>query len=337
MATRKVKRFNDGGDAAGYGYGEGAGAAQGAGVGGFGSPGGGYGDPRDYDSVMRDVKRSQSTERGLSPMVAGQDLARDSDAGRFAAPGSGDLGQFAGSSSAASVNAPTNAPPGYSGRVTIPSEESAEYSNAMRDVGALNTRGALSARDRLEARSDAGSFAAPGFGDLGQFAGSFAEGADGRAKGGMMKKYAREGGIMDTKKLKQKDIFTKEMGDPPENNDMGSATKPPKQDMGAGAGRGKQGGPTAKELADYSRKQDQKRMDDTVFREGKKLPKNDDMGSAYAKGGMARDKGKHKMPDGKTMKNSAMVKKYAKGGMVSSASSRGNGIAVRGKTKGRLC
>ena len=94
-------------------------------MGGFGSPGEGYGDPRDYDSVMRDVKRSQSPERGLSPMVAGQALARDSDAGRFAAPGSGDLGQFAGSSSAASVNAPTNAPPGYSGRVTIAPEAEA--------------------------------------------------------------------------------------------------------------------------------------------------------------------------------------------------------------------
>ena len=143
---------------------------------------------------------------------------------------------------------------------------------------------------------------------------------------------------MAIKKLKHKDIFTKEMGDPPENNDMGSATKPPKQDMGAGAGRGKQGGPTAKELADYSRKQDQKRLDDTVFREGKGLPENNDMGpKKYAKGGMAGDKGKHKMPDGKTMKNSAMVKKYAKGGMVSSASSRGDGMAVRGKTRGRLC
>jgi len=134
------------------------------------------------------------------------------------------------------------------------------------------------------------------------------------------------------KKLKYKDIYTAEMGDPPENNDMGSATKPSKQDMGAGAGRGKQGGPTAKELADYSRKQDQKRLDDTVFREGKRLPKNDDMGSAYANGGMASG-GMHKMPDGKMMKNSAMMKH---GGSVSS-SSRGNGIAVRGKTKGRLC
>jgi len=133
------------------------------------------------------------------------------------------------------------------------------------------------------------------------------------------------------KKLKYKDIYTAEMGDPPKNDDMGSATKPPKQDMGAGAGRGKQGGPTAKELSDYERKQDQKRLDDTVFREGKRLPKNDDMGSAYANGGMASG-GMHKMPDGKMMGNSAMMKH---GGSVSS-SSRGNGIAVRGKTRGRL-
>ena len=32
-----------------------------------------------------------------------------------------------------------------------------------------------------------------------------------------------------------------------------------------------------------------------------------------------------------------MIKKYAKGGSVSSASSRGDGIAQRGKTKGRMC
>ena len=117
---------------------------------------------------------------------------------------------------------------------------------------------------------------------------------------------------MAIKKLKYKDIYTKEMGDPPENNDMGSAypkgdvgsatrsPKPPKQDMGAGAGRGGQGGPTAKQLSDYE-------LDDTVYREGKGPPP----------------------------KNPDTVKKYAKGGMVSS--SRGNGIAVRGKTKGRLC
>jgi len=308
VATRKVKRFNDGGDAAGYGYGEGEGAAQGSGMGGYGSPGEGYGDGDNANLTSRRV-------------MAGDTMSR-----------------FPG--------APSNAPPGYFGRVTLPSEESAEYSNAMRDVGALNTRGALSARDRLEARSDAGSFAAPGFGDLGQFAGSFPEGADSRAKGGMMKKYEK-GGSINTKKLKYKDIYTKEMGDPPENPDMGSAypkgdvgsatrsPKPPKQDMGAGAGRGGQGGPTAKELADYSRKKNEQKVDATIYMKEKGQPPMDPE-DAYAKGGMASDKGKHKMPDGKMMKNSAMVKKYAKGGMVSSASSRGDGIAVRGKTRGRL-
>ena len=108
---------------------------------------------------------------------------------------------------------------------------------------------------------------------------------------------------MAIKKLKYKDIFTEGM-DLPKNNDMGSAT------TGAGAGRGKQGGPTAKELADYSRKQERKRSGDRVFMaEDGQPPENNDMGP----------------------------KKYAKGGMASSASSRGNGIAVRGKTKGRLC
>ena len=109
---------------------------------------------------------------------------------------------------------------------------------------------------------------------------------------------------MAIKKLKYKDIFTEGM-DLPKNNDMG-----PKQDMGAGAGRGKQGGPTAKELADYSRKQERKRSGDRVFMaEDGQPPENNDMGP----------------------------KKYAKGGMASSASSRGDGMAVRGKTRGRLC
>jgi hypothetical protein len=48
---------------------------------------------------------------------------------------------------------------------------------------------------------------------------------------------------------------------------------------------------------------------------------------------MAKKKeGMHKMPDGKMMKNSAM--KMASGGMT--ASSRADGCAVKGKTKGRF-
>jgi hypothetical protein len=51
---------------------------------------------------------------------------------------------------------------------------------------------------------------------------------------------------------------------------------------------------------------------------------------AMKKGGMAS--GMHKMPDGKMMKDSAM-KKMASGG---SASARADGVATKGKTKGKL-
>ena len=69
----------------------------------------------------------------------------------------------------------------------------------------------------------------------------------------------------------------------------------------AGAGRGKQGGPTAKELDDYERKQDA-----GIYTVEKGKPPQD------------KDSG------------SAPVKKLAKGG---SASSRADGCAIRGKTR----
>ncbi len=71
----------------------------------------------------------------------------------------------------------------------------------------------------------------------------------------------------------------------------------------AGAGRGKQGGPTAKELADYDKKQNA-----GVYTEDKGNPPQD-IDSA-----------------------SAPVKK-ASGG---TASSRADGIAQRGKTRGTI-
>jgi hypothetical protein len=37
------------------------------------------------------------------------------------------------------------------------------------------------------------------------------------------------------------------------------------------------------------------------------------------------------------MKKGGMTKKYAKGGSVSSASSRADGAAQRGKTRGKIC
>lgn len=68
----------------------------------------------------------------------------------------------------------------------------------------------------------------------------------------------------------------------------------------AGAGRGGQGGPTAKELRDYERKQDS-----GIYTAEMGQPPMD--------------------PEGKK-----------KGGMVS-ASSRADGIAQRGKTRGKIC
>ena len=79
--------------------------------------------------------------------------------------------------------------------------------------------------------------------------------------------------------------------------------------FGAGAGRGGQGGPTAKELADYERK-----MNRGIFTEGMKPPQDVDGGSAAPK---------------------KKVVKKAGGGMT--ASKRGDGIAQRGKTRGKMC
>ena len=68
---------------------------------------------------------------------------------------------------------------------------------------------------------------------------------------------------------------------------------------------------------------------------GRKFSKGGDMASKMNPGFMAmmakKKDGMHKMPDGKMMKNSAM--KMAGGGSVSS---RADGIAAKGKTKGKM-
>ena len=77
----------------------------------------------------------------------------------------------------------------------------------------------------------------------------------------------------------------------------------------AGAGRGGQGGPTAKQLADYERKQNA-----GIYTESMGKPPQD--------------------IDGRSAAPKKTVKK-AGGGMT--ASSRGDGIAQRGKTRGKMC
>lgn len=78
----------------------------------------------------------------------------------------------------------------------------------------------------------------------------------------------------------------------------------------AGAGRGGQGGPTAKELADYERKQKA-----GIYTEDMGKPPQD------IDGGSAAPKKK--------------VIKKAGGGLT--ASKRADGIAQRGKTRGKMC
>ena len=77
----------------------------------------------------------------------------------------------------------------------------------------------------------------------------------------------------------------------------------------AGAGRGGQGGPTAKELADYERK-----MNKGIYTEGMGKPPQDIDGRSAAP---------------------KKTGKKAGGGMT--ASSRADGIAQRGKTRGKMC
>ena len=76
-------------------------------------------------------------------------------------------------------------------------------------------------------------------------------------------------------------------------------------DYNAGAGRGKQGGPTAKELSDYERKQNA-----GIFTADKGKPPQDVDGGS--------------------------VVKKAKGGAIGSASKRADGLATKGKTRGTM-
>ena len=87
---------------------------------------------------------------------------------------------------------------------------------------------------------------------------------------------------------------------------LGKGDEPDFDVTKAGAGRGKQGGPTVKELQRYEAKQNE-----GIFTEGKQVPQDIDSGSAPRK------------------------KKMASGGMT--ASRRADGIAQRGKTRGKMC
>ena len=112
----------------------------------------------------------------------------------------------------------------------------------------------------------------------------------------------------------------------------GGSTYVPKEENMSGAGRGGQGGPTAKEM-EYRNSENYMSPDtENKLKEEKRLNKMSAESSSqkYAKGGVTAKY----MSFTKTGKPAGMRDVMAKGG---SASSRADGIAQRGKTRGKMC
>ena len=111
-------------------------------------------------------------------------LTTDSNVGRYAVPGLGDLGQFAGSFDASNVPMGNNS---YS-----PVDQAKMIA---RDIAIMEGTAPVMPRDKsgtianLRGDSDAGRFAVPGYGDLGQFAGSGGGSGGGGMGGGSLGKY----------------------------------------------------------------------------------------------------------------------------------------------------
>ena len=115
----------------------------------------------------------------------------------------------------------------------------------------------------------------------------------------------------------------------------GGSTYVSKEENMSGAGRGKQGGPTAKEM-EYRYSEDYMSPDtENKLKEEKRLNKMSAESSSqkYAKGGAVKKP--QYMAFTKTGKIAGMRDVMAKGGMT--ASKRADGIAQRGKTRGKMC
>jgi hypothetical protein len=151
--------------------------------------------------------RANSPERGFTPLVAQRELLNRSNEGEFAAAGYGDLGQFAGSFDPANVPMGDNR---YS-----PADQ---YKMIARDASIVNSiadgsakfiprDGGRASMANLMGDSDAGRFAVAGYGDLGQFAGSFKDdnpyNTDAFAHGGRVKTHFQTGGANQTTDIDQ--------------------------------------------------------------------------------------------------------------------------------------
>jgi hypothetical protein len=144
---------------------------------------------------------------GRSAALAATRLNQDSNLGQYATAGYGDLGQFAGSFDPANVPMGDNR---YS-----PADQ---YRMIARDASIVNSiaDGSATIRPRdggrasmanLMGDSDAGRFAVAGYGDLGQFAGSFKDdnpyNTDAFAHGGRVKTHFQTGGANQTTDIDQ--------------------------------------------------------------------------------------------------------------------------------------
>jgi hypothetical protein len=144
---------------------------------------------------------------GRSAALAATRLNQDSNLGQYATAGYGDLGQFAGSFDPANVPMGDNR---YS-----PADQ---YKMIARDASIVNSiadgsakfiprDGGRASMANLMGDSDAGRFAVAGYGDLGQFAGSFKDdnpyNTDAFAHGGRVKTHFQTGGANQTTDIDQ--------------------------------------------------------------------------------------------------------------------------------------
>ena len=159
--------------------------------------------------------RANTPERGFGPLVAQRELLKRSDEGEFAAPGYGDLGQFAGSFDPANVPMGDNR---YS-----PSDQ---YKMIARDASIVDGSASVMPRDggraamaNLTADSNDGRFAVPGFGDLGQFAGSFDSPKDDNPYN--VDAFAKGGSLSDSIAQYQKMLGGQQQAAPAASRDVG--------------------------------------------------------------------------------------------------------------------
>ena len=120
--------------------------------------------------------RANTPERGFGPMVARNELLKRSDAGEFAAPGAGDLGQFAGAFD------PALSPMGSNRFSPVDQAQMIARDIAVMQGTAIGPRDKRGIIENLKGDSDVGRYGVPGFGDLGQFAGGSGGGGMGGGK-----------------------------------------------------------------------------------------------------------------------------------------------------------